>query len=128
MHWRHLPSRLVTRRDLLENDEDLLRFAMTTLASLPHYDLDVFNEIDKNGKSIIRVSSLHIAWLDMLINGRLLKSTDVTIKGVGRGEDVIFRLPDDIQSDTVIEINGYARFGKGSKRVARYKYRVPKSD
>lgn len=118
----------VTRRDLLENDEDLLRFAMTTLASLPHYDLDVFNEIDKNGKSIIRVSSLHIAWLDMLINGRLLKSTDVTIKGVGRGEDVIFRLPDDIQSDTVIEINGYARFGKGSKRVARYKYRVPKSD
>jgi hypothetical protein len=118
----------MTRRDLLESDVELLRYATNALASRPHYDLDVFNEIDNNGKSIIRVSSLHIAWLDMLINGRLLESLDVTIKGVGRGEDVIFRLPDDIESNTVIEINGFARFGKGSKRVARYKYRVPKGD
>jgi hypothetical protein len=118
----------MTRRDLLESDVELLRYATNTLASRPHYDLDVFIEIDKNGKSIIRVSSLHIAWLDMLINGRLLESLDVTIKGVGRGEDVIFRLPDDIEQDTVIEINGYARAGKGSKRVARYKYRVPTGD
>lgn len=115
----------MTRRDLLESDVDLLRYAIQEkLAGMAHYDLDVFNEIDKQGKSIIRVSSLHIAWLDMLINGRLLESLDVTIKGSGRGEDVIFQLPDDIEPDTVIEIDGYARFGKSSKRVARYKYRV----
>jgi C-terminal processing protease CtpA/Prc len=114
----------LTRKDLLESDVDLLRFAMKTLASQPVYDLNVFSETDAGGKPVIRISSLHIAWIDLLINGRMIESRDVTQLQTGQAEDLVFSLPDDLEPDTIIEIHGYTPAGKGSKRVARYKHRV----
>lgn len=114
----------LTRMDLLESDVDLLGFAMKKLASQPIYDLDVFSETDAGGKAVIRVSSLHIAWVDLLVNGRMIESQDVTEPQTGQSEDLLFSLPYDLEPDTIVEIHGYAPAGKGSKRVAHYKHRI----
>jgi hypothetical protein len=95
----------MTRRDLLEGNQDLLEEATRLLAELPVRSLKVETQREDQNQVKVKVTTNQIARLDVFLDKRPQQSLDVS------GEETEFRLIIPTQNEAVLEVFGLDQGG-----------------
>lgn len=101
----------MTKRDVLEHNEDLINRAGAILASLPYARLVV--EFDAGTPPALRIDTLNLDGVDVAVDGRWIRTIDVV--------DGVISLDVTAAAPTIVDVTGY----RNGAAVARRRTPAP---